>query len=177
MAARLSAAGGEVDLRVYPESPHGFTSFPTAMAAAASSGRRVLARTSASGRGVVDGCLACDLLAGRRPLPGGTIAETPRWAVEHCVGPLGVGTLIVKPKRHVLHVSDLDADEAAELGPLLRRTAAAVAEVFAPSRSTSVSGPTPATPPATSIGSSSRSRPRPIRPAAAAPAGRAVRPR
>jgi acetyl esterase/lipase len=35
MAARLSAAGGEVDLRVYPESPHGFTSFPTAMAAAA----------------------------------------------------------------------------------------------------------------------------------------------
>ena len=28
-------AGGEVDLRVYPESPHGFTSFPTAMAAAA----------------------------------------------------------------------------------------------------------------------------------------------
>jgi acetyl esterase len=35
MAARLSAAGGEVDIRVYPESPHGFTSFPTAMAEAA----------------------------------------------------------------------------------------------------------------------------------------------
>ncbi|HVT00395.1 MAG TPA: alpha/beta hydrolase [Solirubrobacterales bacterium] len=35
MAMRLSAAGGEVDLRVYPESPHGFLSFPTAMAAAA----------------------------------------------------------------------------------------------------------------------------------------------
>jgi acetyl esterase len=34
-AARLSAAGGEVDVRVYPESPHGFTSFPTAMANAA----------------------------------------------------------------------------------------------------------------------------------------------
>lgn len=82
--------------------------------------------------GDIEGCLACDLLAGRRPLPGGTIAETPRWAVEHCVGPLGVGTLIVKPKRHVLHVADLDPDEAAELGPLLQRTAAAVAEVFAP---------------------------------------------
>lgn len=38
MAARLSAAGNEVDLRVYPESPHGFTSFPTTMAAAALSG-------------------------------------------------------------------------------------------------------------------------------------------
>jgi acetyl esterase/lipase len=35
MAARMSAAGGGVDVRVYPESPHGFTSFPTAMAAAA----------------------------------------------------------------------------------------------------------------------------------------------
>jgi acetyl esterase/lipase len=35
MAARLSAAGGEVDVRVYPESPHGFTAFPTAMADAA----------------------------------------------------------------------------------------------------------------------------------------------
>ncbi len=37
MAMRLAAAGGEVDLRVYPESPHGFLSFPTAMAAAANS--------------------------------------------------------------------------------------------------------------------------------------------
>jgi acetyl esterase len=35
MAARLSAAGGEVDVRVYPESPHGFTLHPTAIASAA----------------------------------------------------------------------------------------------------------------------------------------------
>jgi acetyl esterase len=32
MAARLTAAGGEVDVRVYPESPHGFTLHPTTMA-------------------------------------------------------------------------------------------------------------------------------------------------
>jgi acetyl esterase/lipase len=38
MAMRLSAAGGDVDLRVYPESLHGFTSFPTAMASAATRG-------------------------------------------------------------------------------------------------------------------------------------------
>jgi acetyl esterase len=35
MAARLSAAGGEVDVRVYPQSPHGFTLHPTAMASTA----------------------------------------------------------------------------------------------------------------------------------------------
>lgn len=35
MAGRLSAAGGAVDIRVYPESRHGFTSFDTAMASAA----------------------------------------------------------------------------------------------------------------------------------------------
>lgn len=35
MAMRLSAAGGDVDLRVYPECPHGFLSYPTKMAAAA----------------------------------------------------------------------------------------------------------------------------------------------
>jgi acetyl esterase/lipase len=32
MAARLSAAGVDIDLRIYPESPHGFTFHPTTMA-------------------------------------------------------------------------------------------------------------------------------------------------
>ncbi|MEU8894624.1 alpha/beta hydrolase [Nocardia sp. NPDC048505] len=35
MAARLSASGTDVDLRVYPEAPHGFTGHPTPMARAA----------------------------------------------------------------------------------------------------------------------------------------------
>jgi len=35
MAARLSAAGVEVDLRIYPEAPHGFTGHRTPMARAA----------------------------------------------------------------------------------------------------------------------------------------------
>jgi diadenosine tetraphosphate (Ap4A) HIT family hydrolase len=46
--------------------------------------------------------------------------------VEHCVGPLGVGTLLVKPKRHVTRVSELSDDETRELGPLLQRSAAVV---------------------------------------------------
>jgi acetyl esterase len=39
MAARLSAAGGDVDLRVNPESPHGFSGHATGMAQAALTGR------------------------------------------------------------------------------------------------------------------------------------------
>lgn len=74
----------------------------------------------------MDRCFACDLLSGAEPLPGGRIAETRHWVVEHCVGPLGLGTAIVKPFRHVVHVSDLTDEEAAELGPLLVRVSGAV---------------------------------------------------
>jgi diadenosine tetraphosphate (Ap4A) HIT family hydrolase len=52
--------------------------------------------------------------------------------VEHCVGPLGVGTLIVKPIRHVTHVADLEPEEMAQLGTLLHQTAAVVTELAEP---------------------------------------------
>jgi diadenosine tetraphosphate (Ap4A) HIT family hydrolase len=68
-----------------------------------------------------DDCLACDLAAGRRTLPGGLIHRTESWLVEHCIGPLGLGTLIVKPERHVTAVAHLSPTEAAELGPLLQQ--------------------------------------------------------
>lgn len=80
----------------------------------------------------MEGCLACDLATGRVDLPGGEILVTDHWIVEHCVGPLGVGTLIVKPKRHVVHYWELADDEVVEIGPLLRRVSAAVAELTRP---------------------------------------------
>jgi diadenosine tetraphosphate (Ap4A) HIT family hydrolase len=80
----------------------------------------------------VDGCLACDLAEGRLPLPGGVIHESPRFLVEHCVGPLGVGTLLVKPRRHVTRVGQLTPDEAAELGRLLQRSAAVIDALVGP---------------------------------------------
>ena len=79
----------------------------------------------------VEGCPTCDLLAGSGP-PGGVIHEKGGWVVDHCFGPLGVGTLIVKPRRHVTHVADLTEDEAAALGPLLHRAAQVVTELTEP---------------------------------------------
>ena len=66
-------------------------------------------------------CYACRLTEGAEPLPGGRICATAYWVVEHCTGPLGVGTLIVKPLRHCLHLGDLTPAEVQELGPLLQR--------------------------------------------------------
>jgi diadenosine tetraphosphate (Ap4A) HIT family hydrolase len=66
-------------------------------------------------------CYACQLIDGDEALPGGRICATEHWVVEHCTGPLGVGTLIVKPFRHCLYIGDLTQAEAKELGPLLQR--------------------------------------------------------
>ena len=80
----------------------------------------------------MNGCIACDLTSGRAALPGGTIARESGWVVEHCVGPLGVGTLIVKPERHVIYVADLTEEEAASMGSMLHRAAGVVTELTNP---------------------------------------------
>jgi ATP adenylyltransferase len=77
-------------------------------------------------------CLSCDLIAGVRPLPGGIVAETKRWVVNHCLGPLGIGSLVAVPKRHVVYVADLEDEEANELGPLLRRIASILTALTTP---------------------------------------------
>lgn len=58
------------------------------------------------------GCLACDVNDGHVSAPGGVIVDTGLWVVDHTVGSLGVGTLVVKPRRHVIGVGDLDPTEA-----------------------------------------------------------------
>jgi diadenosine tetraphosphate (Ap4A) HIT family hydrolase len=77
------------------------------------------------------GCATCISIADATA-PGGCVHETAHWFVDHCIGPLGVGTLIVKPKRHVVHVADLDAAESAELGPVLRNAADVVTRLESP---------------------------------------------
>jgi galactose-1-phosphate uridylyltransferase len=54
--------------------------------------------------------------------------------VEHCVGALGLGTLIAKPRRHVTAVAELSDAEAEELGPLLRAASAVVSRLVDPAQ-------------------------------------------
>jgi diadenosine tetraphosphate (Ap4A) HIT family hydrolase len=80
----------------------------------------------------MNGCLACDLASGELDLPGGRIYETPHWVVEHCVGPLGVGTLIVKPIRHCIHFWELTEEEVSGLGFLLRLVEKTIQTILKP---------------------------------------------
>ena len=82
--------------------------------------------------GDVEGCLACDLANGRRPLPGGLIHEADGWLVEHCVGPLGVGTLVLKPRSHVVRFRDLTPSEYGAFGSVLWLVTAVLAEMLGP---------------------------------------------
>ena len=77
-------------------------------------------------------CPTCEGLEGRPPVPGGVIHDAGTWVVDHCFGPLGVGTLIVKPRRHVTAVADLTNEEAAALGPLVHRATQVVTELAEP---------------------------------------------
>lgn len=80
----------------------------------------------------VEDCLGCNLTNGKLDLPGGRIHATQYWVVEHCIGPLGIGTLIVKPFRHCVHYWELTRHEAEELGPLLYLVAQTIQTILCP---------------------------------------------
>lgn len=69
----------------------------------------------------MDTCLGCAFAIGEETPPGGVLVRTDSWMVNHCVGSLGVGTLVIAPTRHVTRVSALTEPEVEELGRLIRR--------------------------------------------------------
>lgn len=78
----------------------------------------------------MENCIGCDLISGAIELPGGRIYATNHWVVEHCIGPYGIGSLIVKPIRHCVHFADLFEEEVVEVGPLLKLVSAAITSVL-----------------------------------------------
>ena len=53
----------------------------------------------------------------------------PRWRAAHAFGTSLPGWLVLVPRRHTVALDDLTADEAADLGPLLRAVSSALRDV------------------------------------------------
>ncbi len=78
------------------------------------------------------GCLACDLNSGKMDLPGGIIHMSKYWVIDHTIGPLPVGTLIVKPIRHCVHFWELTPGEIKDLGPMLHKASQIINAISKP---------------------------------------------
>ena len=84
---------------------------------------------------LMPGCMSCDILAGRRTVPGGVIYEDEYWHVDSIASPVfWRGFLIVKLKRHCEHLADLTPEEAAALGPVVQMTCRALSDVLKPAK-------------------------------------------
>jgi diadenosine tetraphosphate (Ap4A) HIT family hydrolase len=56
------------------------------------------------------------------------IVETAHWRADHCIGPFGVGAVVLKTKEHVGDFWALTPEAAAELGPLASRVSRAIVD-------------------------------------------------
>ncbi len=82
-----------------------------------------------------EGCLACDVTAGRTVPPGGTIHQEGGRLLEHAISPVLLkGWLILKPERHVEHLAALNEREARALGPLIEKVSRAMMKALDPDR-------------------------------------------
>ncbi len=77
----------------------------------------------------MNACKTCELLgardAGSVPL-WDSIYRTPSWDVVHSYNTALPGWLVLVVRRHIESLDQLTADEAAELGPLIRQVSAAL---------------------------------------------------
>jgi diadenosine tetraphosphate (Ap4A) HIT family hydrolase len=84
---------------------------------------------------LVPGCLSCDILAGKRAVPGGMIYENDHWFVSSVVEPVvWPGFLVIVLRRHCEQLAELIAEEASTLGPTMHATCQALSEVLHPAK-------------------------------------------
>ncbi len=79
-------------------------------------------------------CFTCAVNSGREQPPGGVIYEDELWIADHGVTRLVAGYVVLKPKRHVHELADLESTEAATLGPALQSLLAAMRAALRPER-------------------------------------------
>ncbi len=80
------------------------------------------------------GCFTCDVNSDDEPAPGGTIYKDELWIADHGVSRLVAGYVVLKPKRHVHDLADLEPEEAATLGITQRMLLAAMRAALRPDR-------------------------------------------
>lgn len=84
---------------------------------------------ASSARSAAPGCVTCALVTrrddGEAP-PWDMILRTDLWDVVHAFGTSVEGWLVLVLRRHETAVADLTDDEAAQLGPLIKRVSAAL---------------------------------------------------
>jgi diadenosine tetraphosphate (Ap4A) HIT family hydrolase len=85
---------------------------------------------------LLPGCVSCDIVAGKRIEPGGTIYENEYWHIGTAIGSpvIWPGFLIIKLKRHCEHLAELSPEEASTLGPLIQSTCSALSDVLKPAK-------------------------------------------
>jgi diadenosine tetraphosphate (Ap4A) HIT family hydrolase len=72
-------------------------------------------------------CTACELVAGRRAVTGGLLWRGGGLVLHALDGPCPIpGWLVLTAERHCRAIYDLDAEAAAQLGPVAKRVAAAL---------------------------------------------------
>jgi diadenosine tetraphosphate (Ap4A) HIT family hydrolase len=79
-------------------------------------------------------CLACQILAGTHTVPGGTIAENDWWVADHCLGPYGLGSVVIKTRTHRENLGDLSVAEAAALGPFMQQISVSMTQALGAAR-------------------------------------------
>lgn len=82
----------------------------------------------------MDGCFTCEVNAGQREPPGGTVYEDDHWLADHGTPTLVRGYIVLKPKRHVEAFADLRPDEAADFGVATQRLLGAMRIALKPER-------------------------------------------
>lgn len=79
-------------------------------------------------------CLACLTLTGDTIAPGGVIFENDYWMADHCVGAMGIGSIVLKTKAHREHLWELTPDESKTLGSAIQILSDAIVQALGAER-------------------------------------------
>lgn len=81
-------------------------------------------------------CKGCQIVSGERPTPGGVIVENDYWHATHIGEPAALvrGMVVMRAKRHVVHLAELTESELIAAAALLSLISKGINSALAPER-------------------------------------------